>query len=127
VADVPQAWTGVGLAARLVRAIGPRASIRVLRALGQLKYRKTTAHPTAMGRRSALRIGAGAAVAIGMVVVGGVPAFGATAESWAAKNKDALPRDYDEFSSYSLTYRRAIFGELPADARAKLWAEQLRR
>lgn len=125
-ADVA-AWTGVGMTTRLVRSLGPRASIRVLRALGELKHRKTAAHPTAMGRRRALRIGAGAALAAGMIIAGQVPSFGATAESWVAKNPGKLPTDYDEFSSYSLTYRKAIFRALPSQVRSRLWVEQFQR
>lgn len=121
------AWTGAGMSVQLVRSLGLRSSIRVLRALGELKHQTSAAHPTGVGRRRALRIGAGAALAAGMVIAGQVPSFGATAAGWVAKNPGKLPHDYDEFSSYSLTYRRAIFRALPAQVRSQLWVEQFRR
>jgi hypothetical protein len=100
------AWTGVGMSVQLVRSLGLRSSIRVLRALGELKHQTSAAHPTGVGRRRALRIGAAAVVAAGMMIAGQVPSFGATAEGWVAKNPGKLPHDYDEFSTYSLTYRK---------------------
>ena len=121
------AWTGVGMSVQLVRSLGLRSSIRVLRALGELKHQTSAAHPTGVGRRRALRIGAGAVVAAGMMIAGQVPSFGATAEGWVAKNPGKLPHDYDEFSTYSLTYRKAIFRALPPQARSQLWVAQFQR
>ncbi|WP_163570138.1 hypothetical protein [Fodinicola feengrottensis] len=62
----PRAWTGTRMTARLARLLGPRSSMRVVRALGQLRHETLTPRPsTAVGRRQLLKFGAaGIAVAV---------------------------------------------------------------
>lgn len=44
-----------------------------------------------------------------------------TAAKWVAENTDRLPTSLDEFSEYSLTYRKAIYRELSTPERETLW------
>lgn len=122
------------MALPLARRLGLRTSARVLRALGHLRNQATAVpfeRPGVMDRAGFLQLGAGLAVAAGVIVAGATPAFAekkcATAAAWVTKNKERLPRTYDEFIEYPMAYRRAIFAALPATAKSMLWAEQLTR
>jgi hypothetical protein len=47
------------------------------------------------------------------------------AAAWVRAHHNALPTTLAELSRFSITYRRAIYGELPAATRAALWREHL--
>ena len=49
------------------------------------------------------------------------------AKEWLAAHQHKLPTFYDQLISYPMGHRRAIFGNLSAEARASLWREQLSR
>lgn len=129
-----RAWTGTAMALPLARRLGVRGSMRVLRALGHLRNeaaRVPFERPGVMDRAGFLQLGAGLAVAAGVIMAGATPAFAekkcATAAAWAARNKGNLPRGYDEVIAYPMAYRRAIFSALPASAKSELWTEHLTR
>ncbi|WP_328498792.1 bacteriocin fulvocin C-related protein [Streptomyces sp. NBC_00414] len=131
-----QAWTGAGMGVPLARRLGPRSGARVLVALGTLRRRSKARTPEAaeragMGRARFLRLGAGLAVAGGIVMSGRSPAFaGQAAERariWAQKHPHQLPRDYAEFIRYPEAFRRAAYQQLSPADRAALWREQWKR
>lgn len=47
--------------------------------------------------------------------------------AWIEENRDRLPQSYEEFSSYSADYRRAIFSALPSPVQSELWRTHLVR
>jgi hypothetical protein len=49
------------------------------------------------------------------------------ADAWVKDHLDNLPTDYDEFVSFPLLHRRAIFAKLSNAQRGELWATQLSR
>ncbi|GAB3419989.1 hypothetical protein GCM10027569_47680 [Flindersiella endophytica] len=128
-----RAWTGLAMGARLVRRLGPAATVRLLRALSDL--RRTTAAESGraagtLGRKGFLRLGAGIGMAAGLVLAGNGTAFAdelTTARGWVRANADRLPHRYDDVVAHPVAYRRAIFEALPADVRSRLWVEHLRR
>jgi hypothetical protein len=120
----PRTWTGTGMAVRLARLLGPRASTRVLRALGT---RRLADRPDGLGRKQFLRLGVGALVAGGMILAGRLPAFGAEATKWVAANRANLPTTYDDFARFAVPYREAICAALSPETRSRLWTEHVRR
>ncbi|MEU5214456.1 bacteriocin fulvocin C-related protein [Streptomyces sp. NPDC020742] len=85
--------------------------------------------PKVLGRKSFLRISAGAAVAGGLLLTGKTPAFAqerqTAAEAWVTANRHNLPQSYRSITTYSLEYRREIYRALPPATRGKLWREHL--
>lgn len=128
-----QAWTGRGIAVPLARRLGARATVRVLNALGRLKQEVRTPLSASVDadRRRFLRFGAGAAMVGGLLVTGAVPALAAerkkSAADWVAANAHRLPKSYDEFSAFTVHYRREIHRALTTPQRAALWREHLKR
>ncbi|MFI7275913.1 bacteriocin fulvocin C-related protein [Streptomyces sp. NPDC049879] len=123
----PRAWTGRTMGVRLALHLGPRRTVRVLRALGALRAgdRARAGQGDGMARgRFLLLAGLGA-----VAVLGGAPAASATgrAEAWVKDNLAALPRDYDGVTAHPMAFRRAIFRELAPADRAALWREHLAR
>ncbi|MEU2353929.1 bacteriocin fulvocin C-related protein [Streptomyces misionensis] len=127
-------WTGAAMALPLVRHLGVRSTTAVLRGLGRLRQESrrplpAPGHGDAMGRSQFLRLGTGAAVAAGIVLLGRTPAFAEdscrTALAWAQRNKNSLPQRYSDLVTYPLVYRRAIYSELSAKARSRMWLEHL--
>lgn len=45
--------------------------------------------------------------------------------AWVDANLENLPRDYDEFSSFSRVYRKAIYAKLPSEAQLALWRDHI--
>jgi hypothetical protein len=132
------AWVGTRMALVLARHLGPRSTLKALRALGELReraqaYAGPPEEPSRPGMRRAqfLRVAAGSVIAGGLVLAGKAPAFAATevsaAQSWVNAHAGALPSSYEEFANFSLPYRRAIFGSLSPAVRSRLWSEQLNR
>ncbi len=124
------------MAVPMVRRLGARGTLRVLASLGRLQQeayepRVQHAQPLGMSRKRFLRVGAGAAMAGGILLSGNTPAFAAerksAAAAWVAANKDRLPQTYSEIVTYSLDYRREIYRALPAATRGKLWRAHLRQ
>lgn len=132
--DSVRAWNGKSMAIVLARRLGIRSTLRLLRALGAVRQEAMAptveqANRAAMGRAEFLQFGAGAVVAAGIVLTGRTPVLAAStkAQTWAAANKDQLPRDYAEFVKYTEPYRKAIYQELAPGVRGRLWLEQFQR
>ncbi|MBY8885327.1 bacteriocin fulvocin C-related protein [Streptomyces sp. PTM05] len=136
--DQVRAWHGTAMLVPLSRRLGARTGVRVLRALGRLRQEARRV-PTAvsreavdgLGRGRFLQLAVGAGVAAGVVLLGRTPAIAeqrcATAAAWAARNKDHLPQRYDDIITYPMAYRRAVYAQLPTNARAQCWTEHLER
>lgn len=131
--DIPRAWTAPRLAVPLVRRLGPRAALRLLRALGELRM---PARGTARGglRRSEfLKLGSGVAAAVGMVLLGRTPALASPAEQrqaareWVERNPQSVPTTFDGLVGQPAPYRQAIYETLTPDVRSGYWQEHLRR
>ncbi len=131
--DGVQAWTGTAMAIQLMRRLGPRSTLRVLDALGreQRAFERPPgrADDGHLKRVEFLRLGVGAAAAVGLIAAGRVPAFAAgesdPARKWVKANAGQLPTSYDELITYSQAYRKAIFQASPAAVRSKLWVEHI--
>ncbi|GAA0905488.1 bacteriocin fulvocin C-related protein [Virgisporangium aurantiacum] len=132
-----RAWTGVAMAVPMIRRLGLRSTLAVLTELGRLK-RQEDGHLAGrqerrgLSRKSFLRLGAGTAVAVGLMVTGQTPAFAVNkdeedAREWVAANRDRLPQTYDEVIARPLEHRKAIYQELPDGVRQELWSEQMQR
>ncbi|MEU1804104.1 bacteriocin fulvocin C-related protein [Streptomyces sp. NPDC019937] len=122
-----RAWTGAHMTLPLLRRLGPRSTVKVLQSLGQLRH-QYNGHPLdrdAMGRKQFLRVGAGAAVAVGLVFLGRTPALAEQAHGWAEDNKDRLPKTYTAIIAYPMTYRRAIYARLSPPEASRVWREHL--
>lgn len=126
-----RAWTGKPMAARLARRLGPRDTLRLLRAFGE---RQEAAQSTGGGlsRKGFLRLGTGLGAAAGIVFAGRTPAFAEDVQTtevrdWVAANRNALPEDFDALTAYPVRYRRAVHHELSPEARTSLWMEHLDR
>jgi hypothetical protein len=128
--DNIRAWTGSGMALPLMRRLGLRSTLRLLRAFGELRDEQPKA-AGGLGRKEFLRLGAGLGVAVGLVLTGRSPAMAATesaeAVAWLRANPGRLPERYDDFAQFTVAYRQAIFGELAPRVRRDLWTEHLRR
>ncbi|MEV3969512.1 bacteriocin fulvocin C-related protein [Streptomyces sp. NPDC050698] len=126
-----RAWTGPGLAVALARRLGPRSSVRVLRALGRARSESTPARGR-LGRAEFLRLGGGLAVAAAVLVKGTTPAFArdrdaAAAQDWVREHTGRLPTRYDDVAALPLAHRRAVHAALPAGVRSALWVEHIDR
>jgi hypothetical protein len=126
--DDVRVWTGRGMALPLVRGLGPRATTRVLRALGGLRT-TTEAGPGTLGRKQFFRLAAGAAVAAGMVFGAGTPAAAESAatraRAWVAANRGRLPQRYAQLAALPLEHRRAVFQASTPDVRTAFWLEHI--
>jgi hypothetical protein len=131
------AWTGAAMGLRLTRSLGPRSTVRVLRSLGRLRRRRS-ASPSGeatggqvMGRGRFLQLGAGLALATGMILTGRMPALAedscSAARAWVDANRGRLPESYDEIAARPMAYRRAILGALPPQTQSRLWLEHVQR
>lgn len=122
-------WTGRRLVLPLVRFLGARPTVGVVRALGELREERTVGHvpDDALTRKRFLQLGTGVLIAGGLVVTGGIPAYAGRdpAESWVRANRNNLPTTYEGVTRYRMDYRRAIYRELPASTKSKLWSEHL--
>jgi hypothetical protein len=114
----------------LIRHLGPRATIQVLRALGELRRHGTVAAPApgrTLSRAGFFQLAAGV-VAAGAIMAKASPVRASTydaARAWVEANKDRLPQRYDEFVRHPMAHRRAIFAELTPEARSRLWEAHL--
>ena len=131
-------WTGPGMVVALVRRLGVRSAVRVLRALGEQHHDSTatespgSAGLARIGRTQFLRLGAGVTVATGLLVKGVAPAWAqaqdaSSAQAWVAANRDRLPVTYEEVAAHPMAYRRAIVQALTPAQRSQLWVEHVRR
>ncbi|MFB7917427.1 bacteriocin fulvocin C-related protein [Streptomyces sp. NPDC056061] len=137
-----RAWTGPRMAVQLVRRLGPRATCRVLIALGELRRAARTGKPLAtadgtaeprrsrISRKHFLLLASGAGTAIGMTVAGQTPAFARSAQtearSWVAAHRGTLPRTYAEIAPLPSAVRQAVLVELSPAERSRVWTEHLR-
>ena len=123
-------WQGPVMGLRLAAHLGPRTSIRVLRALGAERRAGGTlgaAEPAGRGtsRRRFLELGAGGVVAAGILMVGAAPASADPVTSWLEKHHDQLPRTYPEIVALPEAYRRAVYQLLTPTERSAAWVTQL--
>lgn len=131
------AWTGAAMGAHLTGSLGPRSTVRVLRSLGRLHRQQSAPVSTAattgpvVSRSRFMQLGAGVALAAGMLLTGRIPALAdescAAAAAWVDANRGHLPEGYDEIASRPMVYRRAILAALPPDVQSRLWVEHARR
>ncbi|WP_405064364.1 bacteriocin fulvocin C-related protein [Kribbella sp. NBC_01505] len=135
-----QAWTGPRMLGRLVRVLGLRDGLLVLRALG-VATRPTDSTlpivepgqqpaPASLGRKDFLKVAVGTAVAASVVIGGRTPkAFATPAdqqiEAWMARNASNLPTAYREVVALPDGYRHAIYARTPVAVRRRWWADQL--
>lgn len=126
-----RAWTGLSMAGPMIRALGPRSTINVLRALGQQRNKTTGDGDGPSGKsvlnRAILQFGSGLLVAGGLILSGMLSVGPDPARAWVKANADRLPQNYDDLVSHPLDYRRAIYQELAPAVRSSLWVEHLRR
>ncbi len=134
-----RAWTNRGMIVPLVRSLGFRATARVVAALGELKHEAEQVAPpgpegarTGMTRKQLLRLaGGGVAVAAGLVMGSGVPAFAAqrasSARTWVEQTLGHLPQRYEEVAALPEHYRRAVFQASTPQVQNQLLLDHLAR
>ncbi|MFI0976380.1 bacteriocin fulvocin C-related protein [Streptomyces sp. NPDC021093] len=142
VADgVARAWTGPRMTPPLVRQLGPRATGRVLVALGELRRSARTGQPlttaadtaeqerSGVSRKRFLLLAGGVSTAVGMTIAGQTPAFARSAQtdarSWVAAHRNALPRTYASIAPLPSAVRQAVLVELAPAERSRVWTEHL--
>jgi hypothetical protein len=124
-----RAWTGPRLSLRLIRLLGVRRSVAVVRALDH-------ADVVVRGDRRAL-LKAVPALTLGAFLISGglaAPAMAAAgrrmswaeAQRWAA-GQAKLPSSHAEVSELPMVLRKAALERLPASAKISLWQEQVRQ
>ncbi|GHH87546.1 hypothetical protein GCM10018793_63750 [Streptomyces sulfonofaciens] len=130
------AWTGLALSLALARRLGVRSSVRVLRALGELReqvnHDPSEARGAGVNRKKFLYFLGGTAAAIGLTATGQTSAFAKASENskahaWVQQNLSELPRTYEEITQYTIPYRRAIYQELSQHERSEAWLQHFRR
>jgi hypothetical protein len=122
-------WTGPALGVRLALHLGPRATFRVIRALGAHRDR----HPgnpmpaPALGhtRRRFLELAAGSAVAAGILITGALPASADPVAAWLKNNRQQLPRSYPDLAALPSAFRSAVYQELTPAERSAAWVAHL--
>ena len=124
------------MAIPLLRGLGLRSTVRVIRALADVHTREPArpadrGGPPALNRKQFLRLGAGVAAAAGLLLAGKTPALAnpesAEAQRWVEAQAGRLPRRYEDVISYSVEYRKAIFDASTPVVRSELWTAQLQR
>ncbi|MEV0227119.1 bacteriocin fulvocin C-related protein [Streptomyces sp. NPDC050704] len=129
-----RAWTGARMSLPLARRLGPRGTVRVLRALGDLSSHGTpsaTAPPSptnsagGLPRKGFLRLVTGGIVAGTLVLAGRTPALadseGQEVRDWLRRHEGSLPTRYAEVVAHSTAYRRAIYGASAPEVKQALW------
>lgn len=117
-------WTSWPLAVRLAIHLGPRASTRVLRALGA-DHQPATPPTAGTTRRRFLEIGAGGLIAIGIMATGATTASADPVARWVDEHRQELPRTYDEFATLPAAYRASVYHELTPAERSAAWVAHL--
>ncbi|MET8021834.1 bacteriocin fulvocin C-related protein [Streptomyces decoyicus] len=130
-----RAWTGPGMSWTLIKRLGPRSSLEVLRALGKLReevgHNSSGAAVAGIGRKRFLHLAGGAIAAVGLTMGSQNPAFAKASENskagaWVQANMSRLPRTYDEIIRHAIPYRRAIYQELSPQERSQAWLEHFK-
>ncbi|MFG2789553.1 bacteriocin fulvocin C-related protein [Streptomyces sp. NPDC048419] len=127
-----RAWTGPAMTLQLLRRLGPRATVRVLRALGEAREENRSQAGAGSSRAQFLRVAGGLAVASTILFKGGAPAFAegqdaVAANAWVEANAKRLPTTYADVTALPLAHRRAVHAALPPAARSRLWVEHIDR
>ncbi|CAM5256765.1 hypothetical protein SALBM135S_01597 [Streptomyces alboniger] len=134
--DDVRAWTGTAMTLAVAKRLGPRSSIRVLRALGELRAEVrpggSATTDAGVSRKRFLHLAGGAIAAIGLTVAAQSSAFAKAAENarataWVEGNMSRLPRTYDGIVRHSVPYRQAIYDVLSPQERSQAWLEHFRR
>ena len=116
-----RAWTGVGIAWPLVCRLGPRTTVDVVYALGNVRP------STSVWRRL---IGGGV-VAGSLLLTGKAPITEAReradARRWVRRHRDRLPRTYDEITAFPPAYRIEIFAASSPEVQSHFWVEAIKR
>jgi hypothetical protein len=127
-----RAWTGPSMVPPLARRLGPRATVRVLRALGRVREearREGAAPADGVGRKRFLQLCGGVVAAAGLTLAGRTPAFAQSettrARAWVAAHHDRLPRAYADIVRHPVPYRKAILRELTPHERTRAWLDHL--
>ncbi|MER5888028.1 bacteriocin fulvocin C-related protein [Streptomyces sp. NPDC001941] len=136
-----RAWTGPRMAPPLVRRLGPRATGRVLVALGTLRHAARTGQPLTaaegaaerdrpgVSRKRFLLLAGGVSTAVGMTLAGQSPAFARSAQtearSWVAAHRAGLPRTYTDIAPLPSALRQAVLVELSPAERSRVWVDHL--
>lgn len=132
--DAVRAWTGPAMSSVLIRRLGMRRTIEVLRALGRVQYENrngaVASDSSAAGRRRFLQLAGGAVTALGLTVAGQTPAFArsehARASAWVEANITRLPRNYEGIVRHSMPYRKAIWRVLTPAEQCQVWQAHFR-
>lgn len=132
---VVRGWAGMAIIVPMVRLLGIRSMIELLRALGSL-HRAESARDTGVDSGRERRLGllpmGVVAVLVGWLMVNGKTGSDGGASDdeayrWVEENLDRLPQDYDGVIAQPINYRLAIYAHLSPEVRSQLWSEQLRR
>ncbi|MEU6718314.1 bacteriocin fulvocin C-related protein [Nonomuraea sp. NPDC046802] len=124
-----KAWVGIGMVARLARLMGPRSALRLLGELGEM--RKAVEAPQEAADLAGIKrgqflkfagVGVVAAIVGTRIDLASVPPPN-PAREWVRTHRDTLPRTYPEFSAHTMEYRKAIYANLPPEARQQLWQD----
>lgn len=124
-----KAWTGPALGLRLMGRLGPRATVRLLNALSDLRHRaeQLPGEERTLDRGRFLKLGAGLGMAAGIVLTGKTPAIAGQVpdlvDTWMKANAGKLPQTYQELAKLPDAYRKAVYGTLPKDRQAQLWID----
>ncbi|MBV9140068.1 MAG: bacteriocin fulvocin C-related protein [Pseudonocardiales bacterium] len=132
-----RAWTGISIAIPLVRHLGPRSTIHILRSLGELSKQGNRrpvgqAKHRMIGRGQFFKlVSAGITLVAGVILSGRAPALAepewSKARRWVETNGDRLPDSYDDLIAFPVEYRKAIFSAQNPSVRSRLWVEHLTR
>lgn len=127
-----RAWTGPAIAYPLIRLLGAKETVNVVYALGQLRHSQNESASTWRRRLDFIaRFWGGAVLAAGLLLTGKPPMSAAREKSdalrWVNKNRDRLPRTYDEIMTYPPAYQIAIFTASSPQTQSHFWVEALKR
>jgi len=129
--ETVRVWTGKAMALPLARWLGPRSTLRVLLALGQLQHQARSRAKSSSGGQLLFQLATGLVIATGMILKGDTPSFAESpasrARAWVQANKATLPERYDDVIQHEPEYRRAIYDTSSAEVRSRLWVDHLER
>lgn len=123
-------YSGRFLAAHMVRYLGVRASVRVLKALGDLRQTQQereiqSPRSNSISRSAFLRV-VGGALTVAAVTSGfGSGTAQASAAQWVEQNAGPVPHTYAGVNSLAPEYRLAFFRTFAPEERRTYWLENL--
>ena len=136
--ELVRGWTGKSIRKPLLRAVGVRKALSIMRYLGEVRLEQRSPSPResanegrSYSRKAFLGVAAGL-LASASVLSGRSPA-GASVQTWGAtqdwlrRNPGQITANYDELIAQPEYLRRAIFGELSPEEQVALWRENTSR